>query len=116
VTETVDGNRAGSYTRKRPGKWVMRMVEDQGGQATELLRHWTEGDQKALDELLPLVYKELRRWRTIICKPSRCAMAYCTNGGSRCVPGECLLWPFSWRSFLGGGPCRFQAEKLMLFF
>ncbi len=39
----------------------MRMVEDQGGQVTELLRHWTEGDQKALDELLPLVYKELRR-------------------------------------------------------
>ncbi len=37
------------------------MVEDQGGQVTELLRHWTEGDQKALDELLPLVYKELRR-------------------------------------------------------
>jgi RNA polymerase sigma factor (TIGR02999 family) len=39
----------------------MHMVEDQGGQVTELLRHWTEGDQKALDELLPLVYKELRR-------------------------------------------------------
>jgi RNA polymerase sigma factor (TIGR02999 family) len=32
-----------------------------GGQVTELLRHWTQGDEKALDELLPLVYKELRR-------------------------------------------------------
>src|SRR5271170_240433 len=37
------------------------MVEVQSGQVTELLRHWTEGDQKALDELVPLVYKELRR-------------------------------------------------------
>jgi len=26
-----------------------------------LLRHWTKGDQKALTELLPLVYDELRR-------------------------------------------------------
>jgi RNA polymerase sigma factor (TIGR02999 family) len=32
-----------------------------GGQVTELLRHWTQGDEKALEELLPLVYKELRR-------------------------------------------------------
>jgi RNA polymerase sigma factor (TIGR02999 family) len=39
----------------------MQMVEEQSGQVTELLRHWTEGDQKALDELVPLVYKELRR-------------------------------------------------------
>jgi RNA polymerase sigma factor (TIGR02999 family) len=37
------------------------MLEDQSGEVTELLRHWTEGDEKALDELLPLVYKELRR-------------------------------------------------------
>ncbi len=37
------------------------MVEEGGGQVTELLRHWKQGDAKALDELLPLVYKELRR-------------------------------------------------------
>jgi RNA polymerase sigma factor (TIGR02999 family) len=37
------------------------MLEDQGGQVTELLRQWVEGDEKALDELLPVVYKELRR-------------------------------------------------------
>jgi RNA polymerase sigma factor (TIGR02999 family) len=37
------------------------MLEDQSGQVTELLRHWTEGDEKALDELVPLVYKELRK-------------------------------------------------------
>ena len=37
------------------------MVEDATGQVTELLRQWTQGDEKALDDLLPLVYKELRR-------------------------------------------------------
>jgi RNA polymerase sigma factor (TIGR02999 family) len=30
------------------------------GQVTELLRHWKEGDEKALRALVPLVYKELR--------------------------------------------------------
>jgi RNA polymerase sigma factor (TIGR02999 family) len=30
-------------------------------QVTQLLQGWREGDSKALDELLPLVYKELRR-------------------------------------------------------
>lgn len=37
------------------------MLEDQSAEVTELLRHWTEGDEKALDKLVPLVYKELRR-------------------------------------------------------
>jgi RNA polymerase sigma factor (TIGR02999 family) len=37
------------------------MPEDQSGQVTELLRHWTQGDEQALDALVPLVYKELRR-------------------------------------------------------
>ncbi|HMK86932.1 MAG TPA: ECF-type sigma factor [Steroidobacteraceae bacterium] len=37
------------------------MADDQSGQVTMLLRHWTKGDQKALTELLPLVYDELRR-------------------------------------------------------
>src|SRR5579863_1039864 len=37
------------------------MVEDDSGEVTELLRHWTQGDEKALEELLPIVYKELRR-------------------------------------------------------
>ncbi len=37
------------------------MTDDQTGQVTLLLRHWTEGDEKALTELLPLVYNELRR-------------------------------------------------------
>jgi RNA polymerase sigma factor (TIGR02999 family) len=40
---------------------VTNMVDELSGQVTELLRHWTEGDQTALDELIPLVYKELRR-------------------------------------------------------
>lgn len=37
------------------------MLEDQGEQVTELLRQWTEGNPNALDQLVPLVYKELRR-------------------------------------------------------
>lgn len=37
------------------------MAEHQSGQVTQLLRQWTEGNQKALDALMPLVYKELRR-------------------------------------------------------
>jgi RNA polymerase sigma factor (TIGR02999 family) len=36
------------------------MPDDQTGQVTELLRHWKEGDEKALRALVPLVYKELR--------------------------------------------------------
>src|SRR5258705_5651740 len=30
-------------------------------EVTKLLRKWSEGDQGALDELMPLVYDELRR-------------------------------------------------------
>jgi RNA polymerase sigma factor (TIGR02999 family) len=37
------------------------MAEDCRGDFTELLRHWTQGDEKALEDLVPLVYKELRR-------------------------------------------------------
>jgi len=37
------------------------MADDQTGLVSRLLRHWTEGDEKALTELLPLVYDELRR-------------------------------------------------------
>src|SRR5271154_6170913 len=37
------------------------MPEDQSGQFTELLQHWTQGDEKALVALVPMVYKELRR-------------------------------------------------------
>jgi len=37
------------------------MAEDCRGEVTELLRHWTQGDEKALEDLVPLVYKELRR-------------------------------------------------------
>lgn len=37
------------------------MAEDCRGEVTELLRQWTQGDEKALEDLVPLVYKELRR-------------------------------------------------------
>jgi RNA polymerase sigma factor (TIGR02999 family) len=36
------------------------MSEDQCGQITQLLQHWTRGDEQALRALVPLVYKELR--------------------------------------------------------
>ena len=36
------------------------MAETQG-QVTQLLRKWSDGDEKALDQLVPVVYKELRR-------------------------------------------------------
>ena len=37
------------------------MLEDPKDQVTELLRHWRKGDEKALSDLVPLVYNELRR-------------------------------------------------------
>ena len=37
------------------------MTEDQSGSVTRLLHHWAGGDEKALGQLLPLVYNELRR-------------------------------------------------------
>jgi RNA polymerase sigma factor (TIGR02999 family) len=36
------------------------MPEDQSGQVTALLHHWRQGDENALQALVPLVYKELR--------------------------------------------------------
>jgi len=35
--------------------------DEQVGPITELLRHWRQGDEAALQALVPLVYKELRR-------------------------------------------------------
>src|SRR5580692_7999324 len=37
------------------------MPANESGQVTELLRHWKQGDERALDTLLPILYKELRR-------------------------------------------------------
>jgi RNA polymerase sigma factor (TIGR02999 family) len=37
------------------------MTESPGPQVTQLLLAWGQGERAALDELLPLVYKELRR-------------------------------------------------------
>jgi RNA polymerase sigma factor (TIGR02999 family) len=37
------------------------MPEELSGQVTELLVQWKQGDEKALQALVPLVYKELRR-------------------------------------------------------
>src|ERR1700723_1906924 len=37
------------------------MPEDEPGQVTALLHHWRQGDENALQALVPLVYKELRR-------------------------------------------------------
>ena len=37
------------------------MTEDRPGPFTELLHRWVTGDEEALEALVPLVYKELRR-------------------------------------------------------
>jgi hypothetical protein len=37
------------------------MPENQSGQVTELLQHWKQGDKQALQALIPVVYKELKR-------------------------------------------------------
>jgi RNA polymerase sigma factor (TIGR02999 family) len=43
-------------------KGIMRLMpDDAGGQVTELLHNWAQGDVEALRDLVPLVYKELRR-------------------------------------------------------
>jgi RNA polymerase sigma factor (TIGR02999 family) len=36
-------------------------LQDRSAQFTELLRHWGQGDEAALCNLMPLVYRELRR-------------------------------------------------------
>jgi len=36
-------------------------MEPERGQITELLQRWSDGDQQALDSLIPLVYGDLRR-------------------------------------------------------
>jgi RNA polymerase sigma factor (TIGR02999 family) len=36
-------------------------VESSGPQVTQLLQAWSEGDQGALDQLMPMVYEELHR-------------------------------------------------------
>jgi RNA polymerase sigma-70 factor (ECF subfamily) len=40
-------------------KWLIQMSASTG--VTELLVNWSNGDKAALDEMLPLVYQELRR-------------------------------------------------------
>ena len=37
------------------------MPQEEFSRVTELLRHWKEGDEQALKDVLPLVYQELRR-------------------------------------------------------
>jgi RNA polymerase sigma factor (TIGR02999 family) len=37
------------------------MPDDPSGQVTQLLQHWMQGDEKALHDLVPVVYQELRR-------------------------------------------------------
>jgi hypothetical protein len=43
------------------------MVTDPSPDVTALLLAWNNGDQEALDRLMPLVHNELRRWRGGIC-------------------------------------------------
>ena len=43
------------------GAWGCKVQRNSSGRVTELLVRWREGDQAALDTLMPLVYDELRR-------------------------------------------------------
>jgi hypothetical protein len=48
-------------------------MSDRSGQVSDvsdLLHHWVQGDEKALHALIPVVYKELRLWRTTTSNPS----------------------------------------------
>ena len=38
------------------------MTEVREHELTQLLRAWSEGDEQALEKLMPLVYAELHRW------------------------------------------------------
>src|SRR5215213_5741609 len=47
------------YTRRVP--YPVDMPDNSSHQITLLLREWNQGDDHALDQLMPLVYEELRR-------------------------------------------------------
>ena len=47
--------------KSTPQGVAIHMPDDANGQVTELLQNWRQGDEKALHDLLPLVYNELRR-------------------------------------------------------
>src|SRR6266508_596606 len=46
---------------KIPSSRAYRMVEAVSQEITQLLLAWNEGDEKALDALIPLVHEELHR-------------------------------------------------------
>src|SRR5215471_17205281 len=46
---------------KRPSTIIRVMASDQPHEVTVLLEKWSLGDRDALDELMPLIYSELRR-------------------------------------------------------
>jgi ECF sigma factor len=55
-----------SHSQKRqvevkPAEPVEKNMETSSQQVSNLLRRWSEGDSEALDQLMPLVYAELRR-------------------------------------------------------
>ncbi len=56
------------YNRRHPQTFVMNMIGDRSKQVTSLLTQWSEGNQTALDELMPIVYAELRRMAKISMK------------------------------------------------
>ena len=58
VTACVDGKMDGLSTVNRD------MRQDSKGQVSQLLDEWSAGDKKALDELMPHVYEELRSLAT----------------------------------------------------
>jgi RNA polymerase sigma factor (TIGR02999 family) len=62
-SKAIDDRQVNEYAVDLVGKEATkgRMTEGHSGQFTELLQHWTQGDEKALAALVPMVYNELRR-------------------------------------------------------
>jgi RNA polymerase sigma factor (TIGR02999 family) len=60
VRQLTEEKRTNKLKALRKGA-AIHMPDDASGQVTELLKDWKQDDEKALHDLLPLVYRELRR-------------------------------------------------------
>lgn len=65
---THEGRRVGCVPRPRrralldlAGNPIMSPNREAGGEVTRLLQVWSEGDERAFEQLIPLVYSELHR-------------------------------------------------------
>ena len=52
------------------------MTGPSAAEITGLLARWSQGDEHALDDLAPLVYRDLRRVACVYCEESTLAIPY----------------------------------------